>query len=202
MGTDIHGWVEVYHDPFIQNGWGRCIDIENIVGRNYDMFGMLFGVRNFANWEPLADSRGFPSFVDRTIEKSLTGYDNITYLWFHEIEAINWDEQSQNLNQRISEFDLNGNPTGMAFLDSSILSFTEREILRSGIPLKLNDVILKCVRKIRKECLSGDWELLFKLMRTLNERYQAVNTDITNGDPMDKYYMHPSYCRLIVGFDS
>lgn len=47
MGCDIHGWVEAR--PFatskISDDWYSYINAENVLGRNYDMFAKLFGVR-------------------------------------------------------------------------------------------------------------------------------------------------------------
>ncbi len=56
MGSDIHGFLEV-------NTNGNWKIVENIPdNRNYDIFGLLFGVRNYVNAEPIADRRGIPKY--------------------------------------------------------------------------------------------------------------------------------------------
>jgi len=49
MGIDIYGWVEVNDGE-----WWPLIDIEELLGRNYDVFGMLFGAMNYTDFQPLA----------------------------------------------------------------------------------------------------------------------------------------------------
>lgn len=50
MGTDIHGWVEVCPYPHEKNPdrdpfWTPAVHINNIVKRNYKIFGYFFGVQ-------------------------------------------------------------------------------------------------------------------------------------------------------------
>lgn len=60
MGCDIHGAIEGLTDG--GHGWMAYVaHLDTIVGRNYDTFGSLFGVRNGANFEPLFTDRGFPA---------------------------------------------------------------------------------------------------------------------------------------------
>lgn len=57
MGTDIDGWVEI-KGP---RGWVGVIRVGDIAGRNYDMFGCLFGIANYAHFRSLAHDRGLPA---------------------------------------------------------------------------------------------------------------------------------------------
>ena len=65
MGTDICGWVEVKYG----NMWWPIIKIDYLVNRNYDIFGCLFGVRNYANFKPIAPDRGLPEDVSSLVKE-------------------------------------------------------------------------------------------------------------------------------------
>ncbi|SDT81697.1 hypothetical protein SAMN05216371_6776 [Streptomyces sp. TLI_053] len=63
MGTDITGYLE-YRAPQDDQEPVRHAshDLHSLgVGRDYDAFGCLFGVRNYANFRPLAAGRGLPA---------------------------------------------------------------------------------------------------------------------------------------------
>jgi hypothetical protein len=57
MGIDIHGWVEKNSDE----EWFAVMNVERILVRNYDIFGCLFGVMNYASFVPIAQERGVPT---------------------------------------------------------------------------------------------------------------------------------------------
>jgi hypothetical protein len=52
MGTDIAGWIEVNAAPdFLRDGlWLNVIDVGSVVGRSYDLYACLFGIRNYAQF--------------------------------------------------------------------------------------------------------------------------------------------------------
>ncbi len=67
MGVDMSGWVEVkdankYGGVISPAGqrWHGVIQTNYIIGRDLDMFGMLFGIENFTNLPPVAGVRGLP----------------------------------------------------------------------------------------------------------------------------------------------
>jgi len=72
MGIDMCGWVEI-RNRFVQDshprrmldGWDGVILIDHLVDRNLDMFGMLFGVGNFANLPPVVGVRGLPMDISK-----------------------------------------------------------------------------------------------------------------------------------------
>ncbi|GAA2559308.1 hypothetical protein GCM10010435_33110 [Winogradskya consettensis] len=84
MSTDIYGVIEVYQlrphdDPDDMEPWTRAMDLYPLYpNNNYFAFGCLFGVRNWANWEPIAARRGLPGDVSdavRTEFQSDAGID-------------------------------------------------------------------------------------------------------------------------------
>jgi hypothetical protein len=57
MGCDIHALIE----RKTKYGWVNTGDPD--IGRNYEMFAVLAGVRNYDGITPIAEPRGLPSFV-------------------------------------------------------------------------------------------------------------------------------------------
>lgn len=66
MGADIHGWIEAW-DKYIP-AWQGLMSFEFLVNRNYDIFGCLFGVRNYACFMPVAANRGLPTDISSPIQ--------------------------------------------------------------------------------------------------------------------------------------
>ncbi len=100
VGTDIYGWIEVY-TPEIYVGrprrWTAAVQIDEIVSRNYGMFGSLFGARNDYGFLPIAPSRGIPADVSDELKQ----YGDVppdpgswppSWITWREISEINWDE--------------------------------------------------------------------------------------------------------------
>lgn len=77
MGTDIYGGIEYRHpaagmDWFEWEPWLRAIDLYPLYDeRDYAAFGYLFGVCNFAGFEPVAAGRGLPSDVSSHLRAEL-----------------------------------------------------------------------------------------------------------------------------------
>jgi hypothetical protein len=103
MGTGIHGWLE-YGDDLDDDAepdhWTTAVNLEAILHRSYDFFGPFFGVRNYANFEPLAAERGLPPDPSRTVRSQFpegdepsggegpTSYHSHT--WLRLDESIPW----------------------------------------------------------------------------------------------------------------
>ena len=95
MGTDIHGAIEcrqVFSYPpqdASRKGWEFAMDLDCLYdARDYDAFGRLFGVTNFAGFDPVAAGRGLPADADaRTREQAagiLPPYFGMTWIgWEH-----------------------------------------------------------------------------------------------------------------------
>lgn len=100
LGTDIYGWIEVY-TPEIYPGcprrWTAVVRIDEIVTRNYGIFGSLFGARNDYGFRPIAPARGIPDDVSGELQE----YGDVppdpgswppSWIMWREISEINWDE--------------------------------------------------------------------------------------------------------------
>ena len=73
VSTDIYGAIEVYRlepydDPADIGPWMRALDLYPLYrGNDYFALGCLFGVRNWAGWEPIAAGRGLPGDVSEAV---------------------------------------------------------------------------------------------------------------------------------------
>jgi hypothetical protein len=101
MGTDIDGWVETLVSEYEtahgrEELWHEILSIGQFVNREYLMFASLFGVRNKDNiFHPIAANRGLPPFPsDASKRLQEWGCENITWIGWDEIQAIDWTEKS------------------------------------------------------------------------------------------------------------
>jgi len=118
MGVDISGWVEVCEPPLSnQQGaprWEGVINISEIAGRNYALFGFLFDVRNNHNVQAPFAHRGIPTdlsaqtwaslleeFEDESIEYAKAQATKASWLTWREIQSLNWDGAMQEDEMRI-----------------------------------------------------------------------------------------------------
>ncbi|GAA3048442.1 hypothetical protein GCM10020229_69780 [Kitasatospora albolonga] len=110
MGTDIQGFVEcrmTFGMPWADDEeWSTAVDLGLLYdARSYDAFGCLFGIRNHANFEPLAPFRGMPEDV---AEATRAAWDpeahGETWISWTELAAVDWDEPAGDVDGRIHEY--------------------------------------------------------------------------------------------------
>ena len=82
--------------------WEYAIDLGHLYcGQNYDAFGCLFGVMNFAGFQPVAADRGLPAgAASQTVEAAVDG-THATWVSWAEIEAIDWTEAATRPDERM-----------------------------------------------------------------------------------------------------
>ena len=75
MGWDIRAWVEVHMDwmealkDLGEDTWHPVVDASILVGgRDYDLWGCLFGAVNRANFIPIAAGRGLPDDASKAVK--------------------------------------------------------------------------------------------------------------------------------------
>lgn len=119
MGCDIHMAVEVRRngkwervlppesawDPWlVVNGWMDDARQSWYDGRNYTLFGVLAGVRNY-DVDPISKPRGFPPdpgdevakmIADDGLESWWLGDHSHTWLTLDEVLAYDWDQRLPN----------------------------------------------------------------------------------------------------------
>jgi hypothetical protein len=111
MGTDIHGAIEcrLQFGCLRPRAWVYAMDLELIYAtRNYDAFGCLFGVTNFAGFDPVAAGRGLPAHADPRTREQAAGlippFFGLTWIGWEEIEAIDWDQPAPRPDARLHEY--------------------------------------------------------------------------------------------------
>lgn len=203
MGCDIHGLIEVQdaHDF-----WNYTTRLSPFVGRSYDSFGLLFGVRNGAGFEPLFADRGLPPedelsiygkdrmeerFDDVSNPQTSIGAHSPSYCTLDELQQVDWSVACEALDSRYTVLDENKELTGTKFGWASLLedlSEQQHTALDNGepIPHPNTDGYIQRRKMTREEALSGAWDwLINEYMPTLAERF---------GEPED--------IRLTVWFDN
>jgi hypothetical protein len=77
MGTEIYGSIEFRHpgvgtDYYEGEPWVAAMDLWPLYDQSdYAAFGLLFGVRNYAGFQPLAAGRGLPNDLSGTVRAQL-----------------------------------------------------------------------------------------------------------------------------------
>ena len=106
MGTDIAGGVEIRpHGP--GSPW-RLADVGlDALPRHYDAFGLLFGVRNYAGFEPVAPGRGVPDDAGADLRALLAdGEHDHTWATWAQLASVDWSAQAPRVDDRIHEYEL------------------------------------------------------------------------------------------------
>ncbi|RLB17876.1 MAG: hypothetical protein DRG35_01405 [Deltaproteobacteria bacterium] len=171
MGTDIHGWLEFKSE----DEWEGAFQISNLVDQYYDIFGLLFGIRN-ALFKPIAPGRGLPS--DASLTTRLNWYDwkgtgyGATWITYNEIKEINWDEEA--IDNRIHEYTSDGEYLGK-FSYSTELTHEELNKLQREKEIRKGDRIYRIEKVKRKDLLTRGWQLLFEIMEVFAKHYGDEN---------------------------
>ncbi|MEU8897493.1 hypothetical protein [Nocardia sp. NPDC048505] len=106
MGCDIHGYIEC-RVWWRRDSWQAAMDFDLIEGgRDYDAFGLLFGVRNHAGFRPIAAHRGLPKDASQTVRDAYAedGFHSGTWIGWEEIARIDWSVPAEEPDARIHEF--------------------------------------------------------------------------------------------------
>lgn len=113
MGTDISGFLEVRpHQLHRADGladWEYVADLDHLyASRDYDLFGCLFGVRNFAGFDPVAAGRGVPGDLSKRgaaewDEWAPSSHDP-TWVTWAELAAVDLDEPALHPDRRYHHY--------------------------------------------------------------------------------------------------
>lgn len=124
MGVDISGWVEVKPDYFdhttpedvVMGRWVAIVrNVGFLVSRDYDAFACLFGVRNHANFAPMAADRGIPhdsaEEMRREWEVAKTRFSGTadepfgeSWVAWSELKAADWEEEAQYSDSQLHQY--------------------------------------------------------------------------------------------------
>ena len=172
MGCDIHGFIEVKTG----DTWEAAEDIRDDVQRNYDMFGMLFGVRNYVGFAPIAPQRGIPTDAATKTQQEYQRWDedahSPSWLAYSEIAALNRDEVSASPDERIHEYRQNAAGEWEAHSKSAYSSVLAHALgvdynYRSwpvGTEWNINGTLYRVEAMRRGDIIPSEWEKLFSRM--------------------------------------
>ena len=161
MGCDIHPWLEVCKSK----KWSFVKVVE--LGRNYDMFGIIAGVRNYVNAIPISEPKGLPNDVSNKITEESNGwnYDGHSHSWLNWKEIRDYDWKQVFHDGRESAV---SKQTGEPLWKSS---YSNKDHVSEDIEFKFLDVVAQ-------DCLSNDYIELFNEMEDLSHRYGSENVRI------------------------
>lgn len=150
--------------------------------QNYDVFGSVFGVRNYANFRPIAPERGIPGDSSEELKQIFGTSEEYSFspswITWSEIKTIDWEEEAEKEDSRLWIYDKGKGDeyvlTEKAGYSHSMLaqklSLTEETIAASwkhGQVWEIEGRRYEVVRMKRKQALTRGWELLFQLMEVL-----------------------------------
>jgi len=184
MGTDLYGWVEIKRDQ-ADKYWDATVKAGSVATRNYIMFATLFGTRNAEKFKPIAARRGIPTNAAREtyteFEKWGADAHSPTSITWSEIKSIDWNEEAEN-SIVVYEYKKGKNAELIRcnqFYEDSRLTPEAWNTLLAGGTWEVDDTLFKIgevKKRRRRDALENkDWELLFKLMEMLAERYGDDN---------------------------
>ncbi len=183
MGCDIHGWVEYNWGA----NWEPMLNAESVLSRNYDTFGLLFGVRNYVNFKSIAPERGIPKDVSDFVKKdSLDGDSHShSFITLEEYNAIDWETESQEYDGRIHMYDKVKGEWKSSRKASMAGSIDVNSVLSTGKKELIKGDTKYVVEKTKaKDCLGWHFEEMFKYLNKIQKEYD--------------YYK----IRLVVWFDN
>jgi len=200
MGCDIHGVFEAYR-PDPSDRYMHLAPLGGIVGRSYDTFGSLFGVRNSAQFEPAFPGRGLPTERSWRLNRELkkwgvdpddaterVDFHSPTWVMLSELLELDWDEKADAPDTRYSVLDEDKEPTGMKSAWSrghqQLYEEHEKELAAGeAVPFENGSGEQRYLQRrvmTRRESLSGAWEwVIFDLMPLYGERYGEENIRLT-----------------------
>lgn len=162
IGSNIWGFLEIRGSDGL---WECRSKIPN--DRDYDWFGLLAGVRNYVNADPIANPRGAPIDASVKIAKKIDYYGlGRTYSWltYEDFLDYNWD--SMFIDGRKSTIDRKtGEELGKA-----------RYSDRWGSEPDLYEY--KNMRRVARDLITKEWEKFLNKMELLALKYGPENVRI------------------------
>ena len=99
MSFSILGWIEFRDGGPSEDdeAWHAVVNTTWLMPQNHSAScSCLFGIRNYNNWEPVVSTRGLPDDASERVRLDATEegyfYYSATWLTWHEIQQVNWEE--------------------------------------------------------------------------------------------------------------
>ena len=159
MGCNIHGYLEILTD----SGWYALQALSS--DRDYDSYGVLFGVRVYIEIPPVVEQRGIPEDAYYKTKEAYEEWNgdahSPTWMNVKDLLAYDWDQTGP--DERISTIDkYTGKETGKA--SYTYLQEKPEEAAKMG-------VYLKHLERRAGDLLSDTWVETIKDMKKLSEKY-------------------------------
>ncbi|MDQ2906453.1 MAG: hypothetical protein ABI456_14315 [Ktedonobacteraceae bacterium] len=187
MGTDIAGRIEcrLRYPIDSRKPWTSAIDLSLLYhGRDYDAFGCLFGIRNYAHFRPVAAERGLPADVSREVKEDAESYgeggSGHSWISWAEIKAIDWEEETEETDSRIHEYRRAEDGSlvyeGKSSLDPTFAKHVSYSLRAphswpEGQEWEIEGKIYRAEKLKRKDTREG-WDSLFTVMELLAAYYE------------------------------
>ncbi|MFE1442509.1 hypothetical protein [Streptomyces sp. NPDC058739] len=114
MGTDIYGGIEFRHpyagtEDYDGEPWVTAMDLWPLYDEtDYTAFGLLFGVRNYAGFPPLAPGRGLPVDLSSSMRSELSSWvargelDGASWVSWGELASIDPETRPEHFVGRVA----------------------------------------------------------------------------------------------------
>ncbi|MFJ7061540.1 hypothetical protein ACIQVA_28105 [Streptomyces microflavus] len=196
MGTDMSGFLEYRASQDGRDAvWYGAHDLDSLNDvRNYDAFGCLFGVRNYANFRPLAAGRGLPPDVSAALSAQFTqltewysedGVHGATWITWAEVKAVDWDEAAEKPDSRLHEYRrthaglrMTGKAAwSAAFAEAVGLERGEEREWAEGSEWLIRDTVYRSVILRRRDAVTdtGEWQPVWRAMEALAAQHGDDN---------------------------
>lgn len=171
--TRISGWVE-YRDNM--GKWRPALRLEDLgnEGRPYNLFGLLFGVRNYTGFSPVAGVRGIPEdaseYVREVFANGSERHSSPSYLTLSELKGIKFSH----LKKKLDHFPhFYREEDGLEVSAQVSLSDFEERALLEGKAVRKGPIIVKREGIRRKDILTKGWLVVAGIMEALATSYSG-----------------------------
>lgn len=178
MSTVLNGVIEIY-DEYAES-WCFVMDTFQLFYQDYDIFALLFGVRNYLDIKPIAANRGLPNDIsERTKEKFNSKYDSdFTFITFKELILA---RETEIISKVVSiQTDDQGKIIEGGFSAREKINFKPSELFR-----RVDSQEIWCRdgryfvnrRKTSEEIMNSNWEfkLLIQILNLINKKHSMDN---------------------------
>lgn len=164
--------------------WLYAIDVSSFVMAHSDLYGCLFGVNNYAAFDPLFADRGIPSDLSIAAAKESAYFTDpeAQPSWFtaDELAAVDWSELANGRDQRVTEYVVSDDGTEREV--TKWLNAPGRDDVRAALDLdpqaevRRGDRVFRRIVVPRARALEdNDFPVLMSLMEVLAARFGASN---------------------------
>jgi len=178
MGVDIHGWIEIRR----YGHWYSVLDIRALVDRNDEIRDCLFGACG-VGFASIAEGRGVPDDLGELCKKEYYGRwaDGYGHTWISakELEEINWEEKSKELDEQLHEYRLS--PDGKRRVGCMVRVWPDKELndykseLAGYKQVQIRNRLYVYEKLRRRDTLDDAWRALLKHIALFAKSYGSEN---------------------------